>query len=135
MESFLKSWSPLLALVVSGLLFVGYYHPKRYHVFIFLPFSIFVFLFTLGSICYFWGSYQAMVALIPYLDKTKIEDIRAIADNHLMMVDTTTSTSLSIVCAASLIASLLEAAGIVAANRDVDASHQKPDKKNKTPKD
>ena len=100
-----------------------------------MPLSFLVFLFTLISMCYLWAAYRTTVTLIPYLDPTKIEEVKPIVHQSLSLVSDNTMFSLGIVCVASLIASLLQAFGIVAANREIDAKTKKPNNKNKPQED
>lgn len=132
METSFNFWSPLLALLVSGLLFAGYYHPKRYYVFVFLPLSLMSFLTTLGMVCYGFGAYRAMISLAPYLDPTKLEEIKRVIGPNLSPLSDSTTVSLGIVSVAALVASFLQTIGIVAANRGEDYRKEHPNEKDKT---
>lgn len=104
-------------LAIPGmLLWAGYYHPQRYHIFIFLPLTVISLLSSIWIIASAYGFTQAAIEVLPYVDPEKIAEVRQIVESSRSFLNWAAAIT-AIINISALLASLLQAAGIVWTNR------------------
>ena len=105
-----------LLAIPTALFWVGYFHPTRYHIVIFLPLTVISLLSSIWIIASTYGFVQASTELLPYVDPGKIAEVRQIVESSRSFLNWAAAIT-AIVNIVALSASLLQATGIVWTNR------------------
>ena len=109
-------WIAIMTPIVTALVIIGYNHPQRYHIYIFIPLAVVEFILALCFFSFYYGYFFVVDIVMPYLDSTKIDEVRRSLEWPIE-INKSILIFMTIINIAALVASLAKSTGIIGKNR------------------